>query len=403
MKVRNVVHAAFPVTEYEARYEKLRRVMEKRNLDAILVTAKENVVYFSGLETVGWDSKHRPLGCILPRDKGQPILVVAESLVNVAAVTSWIEDVRLWGGFKRTGIPQDPVVGIADAIKDMGLADGRIGMEMGYGTRINMSQSDFEMLKSLLPEARVIDAAEAIWELRMIKSPAEIAVMRKVCIDTCAAYETAFNAMHGGMTERELAGVILAEFARLTNFRPGFVGIRSGRLKYGMMNVPPFENKKLEKGDLVVVDAGATYRDYWCDMMRMASIGEPDKEAQRFFEVDLAAQRAGMAKVKPGAKAGDVCRACLDVIQEAGLGSHAPSLERVGHGLGMEVHEPPSLALGSEVLIQPGMILTVEPIFSDLPNFELGNFAMEQIMLVTDRGAELLTPFTDELWIAPIA
>lgn len=403
MKVRNVVHSAFPVAEYKSRYEKLQKVMDRRNLDAILVTAKENVVYFSGLETVGWDSKHRPLGCILPREKGQPILVVAESLVNVADVTSWIDDVRLWGGFKRAGIPSDPVVGIADAIKDLGLAGGRIGMEMGYGTRINMSQADFEMLKGLLPDMKVVDAAEAIWELRMIKSGAEIEVMRKVCMDTCIGYETAFAAMRGGMTERELAGILLSEFARLTTFRPGFVGIRSGKLKYGMMNVPPFENKRLEPGDLVVVDAGATYRDYWCDMMRMASIGEPEAEAKRFFDVDLEAQRAGMAKIKPGALAGDICKACLDVIHDAGLGQHAPSLERVGHGLGMEVHEPPSLALGSDVEIKPGMILTVEPIFSDLPHYQIGNFAMEQIMLVTETGAELLTPFTDELWVAPVA
>ena len=401
MKVRDVIHAAFPVAEYRNRYDKLRKAMEKRNLDAILVTAKENVIYFSGLETVGWDSKHRPVGCILPRDDAHPIMVVAESLASVADVTSWVDDVRLWGGFKRTGIPQDPVIGIADAIKDLGLAKGRIGMEMGYGTRINMSQADFETLKSLLPDVEVVDGAETIWELRMIKSPAEVEVMRRVCQDTCTAYQAAFEAIRGGMTERELAGILLTEMARLTSFRPGFVGIRSGKLKYAMMNVPPFETKRLEPGDLVVVDAGATFRDYWCDMMRMASIGDPDSEARHFFDVDLAAQRAGMAQVKPGAKAGDVCKACLDVIQEAGLREHAPSLERVGHGLGMEVHEPPSLALGSEVEIQPGMILTVEPIFSDLPNYQIGNFAMEQILLVTESGGELLTPFTDELWIAP--
>ncbi len=402
MKVREVVHAAFPVAEYRDRYEKLRKAMEKRNLDAILVTAKENVVYFSGLETVGWDSKHRPLGCILPRDQPHPILVVPESLAYVAEVTSWVDDVRLWGGFKRAGIPHDPVVGIADSIRDLRLDRGRIGMEMGYGTRINMSQADFEMLKSLLPEVKAVDGAEAIWELRMIKSPAEVEVMRRVCQDTCDAYQVAFSAIHGGMTERELAGILMAEMARLTNYRPGFVGIRSGRLKYTMMNVPPFETKRLEPGDLVVVDGGATFRDYWCDMMRMASIGQPSAQARRFFDVDLAAQRAGMAAIKPGARAGDVCKSCLDVIQQGGLGEHAPSLERVGHGLGMEVHEPPSLALGSEQEIEPGMVLTVEPIFSDLPNYQIGNFAMEQIVLVTDSGAELLTPFTDELWIAPV-
>jgi len=136
-------------------------------------------------------------------------------------------------------------------------------------------------------------------------------------------------------------------------------------------------------------------------MMRMASIGEPSEKQREYFEVDLAAQRAGMEAVRPGGLAGDVCQAALDVILEAGLGKHVPSLERVGHGLGLDVHEPPSLALGSEVVIEPGMILTVEPIFSDLPEYQLGNFAMEQILLVTETGTELLTPFTDQLWIAP--
>ncbi len=398
--MRDVIHAAFRAAEYRERYEKLRRVMDRRNLDAILVTAKENVVYFSGLETVGWDSKHRPVGCLLPRDDAHPALVIPESLAYVAEVTSWIDDVRLWGGFKRTGIPQDPVVGIAQTVKDLGLAGGRLGIEMGYGTRINMSLADFQLLQSLLPETDTVDAGEAIWELRSIKSPAEIEVMRRVCMDTCDAFKVAFEAICGGITERELAGIILAEFARRTNFRPGFIGIRSGKLKYTMMNVPPFD-KRLEPGDLVVVDGGATYKDYWCDMMRMASIGEPTPAAKRFFEIDLEAQRAGMAAIRPGASAGSVCKACLDVIQEAGFGEHVPSLERVGHGLGMDVHEPPSLALDSEVEIQPGMILTVEPIFSDLPNFQIGNFAMEQILLVTETGNELLTPFTDELWVAP--
>src|SRR5215831_12350118 len=144
VELERQLYAAFPASEYQSRFARLRAELEKRELDAVLVTAKENVLYFSGLETVGWDSKHRPVGCILPRDDAHPIMVVAESLASVADVTSWVDDVRLWGGFKRTGIPQDPVVGIADAIKDLGLARGRIGMEMGYGTRINMSQADFE-------------------------------------------------------------------------------------------------------------------------------------------------------------------------------------------------------------------------------------------------------------------
>ncbi len=399
MQLQKTLYAAFERSEYESRFARLQREMETRGLDAILVTAKENVVYFSGLETVGWDSKHRPLGCILPRE-GKPTLVIPESLAYVAEATSWVDDVRLWGGFKRQGVPADAVAAIVETIKDSGLATGRLGLELGYGTRIAMSQADYLQLTGSLAEAEFVDNAEAIWALRMIKSHAEIEIMREVCEQTCEAFRVGFEAMRAGMTERELAGIIFAEMASRTQFRPGFIGIRSGRLKYTMMNVPPFD-KPLEPGDLVVVDGGATLKDYWCDMMRMASIGEPTADQRHFFEVDLAAQKAGIDAVKPGAKVSEPCQAALDVILAAGLGEHAPSLERVGHGLGLEVHEPPSLALGGEALIEPGMILTVEPIFSDLPNFQIGNFAMEQILLVTETGSELLTPFTDELWVAP--
>lgn len=399
MQTESVLYSAFPRDEYETRHRRLQEEMGARDLDAVLVTGKENVVYLSGLETVGWDSKHRPLGLLVPAS-GEPVLVIPESLAYVAEATSWVRDVRLWGGFKRTGIPSHPVAAIAEAIRDMGLERGRLGLELGYGTRLAMSQADYLELAGRLNGAELVDNAEAIWALRMVKSPAEIQVMREVCDHTCEAFRVGFEAMRGGMTERELAGIIFAEMAARTNYRPGFLGIRSGKVKYTMMNVPPFE-KPFQPGDLVVVDGGAIVKDYWCDMMRMASIGEPSPAQRRFFDVDLAAQRAGMAAVKPGARVSEPCQAALDVIRDAGLGEHAPSLERVGHGLGLEVHEPPSLALGGDALIEPGMILTVEPIFSDLPDFAIGNFAMEQIVLVTETGTELLTPFTDELWIAP--
>lgn len=390
--------APFPVDEYQMRYKKARDLMGKYELDGLLLTAKENVVYFTGLQTVGWDSKHRPLGVILPRD-GAPVSIIPESLAIVSKETSWVDDVRLWGGFKKPNLPKDPIIGICDALRSLGLADKRIGMELGYGQRIAMSQTDFNQLRETLPKLQICDASELLWDLRMIKSPREIAIMREVCEATCKAYEVGFAAAKEGMTERELAGIMMTEMARLTNFRPGFIGIRSGRTKYPMMNVPPF-NKPMERGDLVVVDAGATLEDYWCDMMRMLCIGPPSDDQKRFFEVDLEAQRAGVAAMKPGVTASSICEACLEVIEKRGMRQHAPSLERVGHGLGLDVHEPPSLALGSTKLLEPGMILTCEPIFSDLPNYQIGNFALEDVVLITETGHEILTPFPKDLWIA---
>ncbi len=370
--------------------------MGEYDLDALVVTSKENVIYYTGLMTIGWDSKHRPLGAILPREKDRPLLVIPDSLFFVAQESSWIEELRPWGGAKIPTAARDPILAFTQGIKDLGLEQSRIGMELGYGQRIGMPQTDYEALRASLPEAHLMDASAALWQQRMIKSPREIDAMRAVCQVTSDAFRTTFQAMQQGMTERELAGVMFQGLSR-SNYRPGFVMVRSGPLKYRMINVEPFD-KPLNRGDLVVVDAGATYKYYWADFMRMAAIGEPTKEQRAFFECDLASQKAGVAAIRPGIPGKAVFEACQAVIDNMGFHEHA-ALERVGHGLGLDVHEPPSLGFDSTVTLQEGMILTVEPIFYDKPNGQVGNFALEDVVLVTRHGHEVLSTFPKDLWI----
>lgn len=394
----NKWYSTFPKKEYETRFMKAQKLMNSFGLDAMLLTSKENVIYFTGIETLGWETKHRPLGVIIPASNQKPTLIIAETLAPVAEVTSWILDVRLWGGWKNPDAPKDPIIGIIQAISELGLSKGRIGMEFGYGHRVGMAIEDLQKLQEGLPKVRFSDASDLLWKLRMIKSAGEIEVMRRVCKDTCNAFQVGFEAAKNGMTERELAGIIFSEMSLLTNWRPSFIGIRSGKAKYSMMNVTPFD-KPMEKGDLVVVDGGAYYRNYHCDMMRMMSIGEPTDEQKRFFECELESQMAGVAAIKPGATASDIAQACINVIKKKGFSQHAPALERVGHGLGLDVHEPPSLALNNNLPLESGMILTVEPIWSDLPNYQIGNFALEDVILVTEKGHEILTPLTKDLFV----
>lgn len=390
-------YSPFPRAEYEYRLARLRKVMAAQDLAALLLTSKENVVYLSGLQTIGWDSKHRPLGLIVPADNRMPVLVVAESLEYVAAESSWIEDVRLWGGVRVPGAPTDPILAIHQAMRDLRLDNARVGWELGYGSRLGMPQTDYEALRAAMPEMRVVDGSAAIWQVRTIKSQAELAAIRQACEATSRAFAAGFKAIRKGMTERELAGILFRELAA-TNYKPGFVMIRSGRLKYRMINVEPFD-KPLEPGDLVIVDLGATYKDYWSDFMRMASIGNPTEDQRAFFECDLAAQKAGVAAIRPGIPMRAIFQACVDVIKERGFAEHA-RLERVGHGVGLDVHEPPSIAHNSDTLVEPGMVLTVEPIFFDRPNGHIGNFALEDVVAVTEKGHEILSTFPKDLWIA---
>ncbi len=398
LSVNNPEFAPFPADEYTLRIDRMRREMAARGLETLIVTSKENVVYFTGLQTIGWDSKHRPIVVIIPCDDAIPVaMVLPETLLNVAQETSWITELKPWGGWRVKDAAPDPITGAGDVMRALGLDGGRIGFEFGYGQRLGMSQTDYESLRAQLPNATIVDGSEALWQVRMIKSAREIEALRKVCDATTKAFEDGFAALHDGMSEREIAGVMFSRMAAETCDRPGFVMVRSGPRKYPMMNVLPFD-KPMVKGDLIVVDAGAVYRDYWADFMRMACIGEPTAEQRRFFDATLESQQAGVDAVRPGATADDIFSACYEVLVKRGLKEHA-TIERVGHGLGLDVHEPPSLARGSDVVIEPGMVLTVEPVFWDKPDARIGNFALEDVVVVTEDGYELLSLFPKELHI----
>lgn len=399
MGFRQPEFAYFPTEEYTARVENARRMMDERGIDALLLTAKENVIYFSGIRTIGWNSKHRPMGILLPRSNDKPLItVLPESLYDVSYYSSWIDELRPWGGWRRKDAAPDPISAFVDACREIGVENGTIGMELGYGQRVAMSQEDLQDLLDRLSSSSIVDAGPLLWDLRMIKSPMEIEALRKASEATTTAFERGFGAIRPGMTERELAGIMMSELALQTEELPGFLMIRSGEMKYGMVNVEPFE-KPLNPGDLIVVDAGAKYKHYWSDFMRMACIGEPSSEQRRFFEAELASQQAGVEKIQPGNRLHEIFDACFKVLMDEGMGEHVPGLERVGHGLGLDVHEPPSIAKGSDVVIQPNMVLTVEPIFWDRPDHRIGNFALEDVVLVTEDGHEILSAFPKDLYL----
>lgn len=397
--LRQPEYAMFPTEEYVARVEKARKLMDERGVDALLLTAKENVVYFAGIRTIGWTSKHRPMGVVIPRDSSKPmVMIIPESLFDVAYHTSWVDEIRPWGGWRRPDAAPDPLVALQNACKELGVASGTIALELGYGMRVGMSQDDFADMRGKLSDAKLVDASNLLWDLRMIKSPLEIASLRKACDATNKAFERGFAAVKPGMTERELAGIIMSEISLETNEPPGFLMVRSGTLKYGMINVTPFE-KPMQPGDLVVVDVGANYNYYWSDFMRMISIGEPTAEQRRFFAAELASQQAGVDAIRPGVPLHEIFDASYQSLMDSGMREHVPGLERVGHGVGLDPHEPPSIGKGANVLAQPNMMLTVEPIFWDKPDHVVGNFALEDQVLVTETGHEVFSTFPKDLYI----
>ena len=176
----------FEPAEYAARWERARTGMAALGLDALFITSEANYRYLSGHVTPFWVSKTRPLFFLLPLH-GDPVVFVTASQVPAVRATSPVADVRAWEGFVAPGL--DLVV---QALGELGLARGRIGAELGEEQRLGLPYADFLALQQRLPGAAFVDAAPLLWELRRLKSPAEIAYLRRSAQIAGAAYRRLF-------------------------------------------------------------------------------------------------------------------------------------------------------------------------------------------------------------------
>jgi Xaa-Pro dipeptidase len=168
----------------------------------------------------------------------------------------------------------------------------------------------------------------------------------------------------------------------------------------------------MRKGDIVMLDGGTVYRGYWSDIIRQACIGEPSKKQEELYEIARKANEAAIEAVKPGVTVHEICNVALRTVRNAGFGQYLIS-EGVGHALGLQIHEPPWIRSGSQEKLEPGMVITLEPCLYDTPIAEyhrykpnetglggVGIFAVEDDVLVTESGNDVLSLMPRDLWIA---
>jgi Xaa-Pro aminopeptidase len=164
-------YAWFTRDEYERRQNKASRLMAERGIDALFILQSENLSYFTGY--ISWlkSSKHRPFVGILPQGKA-PVLALPRLQLGDAEGFSYVEDIRLWSA--------NYLDFFINTLKDMGLSNKRIGVEIGHDTHLAMSLLEFEQLKAMLPDVTWVDATDLIFDVRKIKSEPEIAYLRRV-------------------------------------------------------------------------------------------------------------------------------------------------------------------------------------------------------------------------------
>ena len=376
----------FVAEEYQTRLTRARAAMQQRGLDALLLTAPTNVEYFSGHRPlVGWDTLTRSSFCLVPA-AGDPILIVHDVWLGGAVADSAWHDVR---AFPETTRP--PLATLADCFQDRQLLTARVGLELGYEQRLGLSFHDLQALQARLPQVSWLDAAPAIWDVRMIKSAAEIDKIRRACAITDAAFDMVFQSLAPGMTEAELASRLQAGIAT-QGAEFGFMAPCMVPAGYMTMSRVPSRHP-LVPGELIFCDLGAIYHGYWSDYGRAAVIGKASDRQRRMWEDVHAVTQAGLAEVRPGHSMSAVVAACNRTAQRVGLAMNFAS-GRIGHGLGMQLTEPPHVAGHETELLRPGMVITLEPgIVSPQ-----GVYIVEQDIAVTETGAEQLSTGRWEIW-----
>ena len=383
----------FPQDEYESRWNKAREHMARLNLDALWITERLNYEYFSGHRSAQNPiDKIRSYMFILPRDDA-PILITMPFEVAQVAECTWIEleRIEVMGGL--TGHAEF----VSNVLGKHGFGKARIGTEMGREQYLGMNYNAFNSVVASLPDAEFVDAAQVILDTRLIKSPREIACLRRSARLNAQTQLDILPRIEAGMTENEVARVLRAELFNNGAETLTLLSVIAGAAPEGVsgMILSPTD-KKLKKGEALGFDVGVTVKGYASDLARTFCVGQPSSEMAEFYEWMMTLRRKTDACLAPGKSPAEL----IDVVEQelAARGIQTSGVGRVGHGVGFETTEYPSLAAFEDIVFQPGMVFACNPNFSN----HLGFINAEDNWVITETGADLLSDPMADLRLRPI-
>jgi len=343
------------------RIERIREKLARKNVDALLVFNEKNIYYFTGFP---WGFR-----LLIPLDGECTLFVHA---VNYEAAKEMVKDLKI------------------DLIRVGEKADEKIFVEVGrYGFKSigfdRASASDYIKIRSVLKGLSVENMEDDVWSLRKVKDDDELALIRRAAELTGRGMMKAIEIIRPGLKEWEAAAEIEYEMRRLGSSGVAFDTIvcsgPESAFPHGGLG-----EREIRDGDLVVIDVGAKYRGYCADMTRTLIAGKPSEKQRRLYEVVKEAQRLAVSQVKAGVKAREVDEAARRYIREMGYGEYF--VHSLGHGLGLDVHEPPTIGPISEETLFYGNVITIEPGIY-IPKF--GGIRIEDTVLVLGEKAERLT------------
>jgi Xaa-Pro aminopeptidase len=343
----------------------LAQALAQRGAVGFLATSDAAIQYLSGFATKAYE---RLTGVLVRADGAHTLIVPALDAESAAKQVPGVE-LRTWSD------GDDPLVLVVDELRRHGLDSGRLAVE---GLRMPVAWAD--RIRSELPQLTLEDGDSLLSALRVRKSPEELSRLEAAAHALSRAFEELTDVLEVGVSEAEAAGTL----ARLIGDAPLPPIVAAGA--NGAKPHTRAGRRRLEHGDVVVVDAAATEGGYFADITRCFVVGQPSSKQRSVYEVVRAAQEAALEALRPGARAGAVDQAARELIEAHGYGRYF--VHRTGHGLGLEVHEPPYLSPGNETRLEEGMVVTLEPGIY-LPG-EFG-VRLEDDVAVTAEGGKVLS------------
>jgi Xaa-Pro dipeptidase len=358
-----------------SRKSRLTGLMKEKGVKALVLSPSMNMLYATGFNTFPGE---RLLVSVFD-ESGEVIFIVPKLYEQEVRKKAVFDRIISWDD------SQDPRNILEELCSEKGYSGSTVAIED------TMWFTAFEKVYKAFKLARFVKASEIIGEMRKYKTPDEAEKMRKSSELAEKALKKIIPEIRAGMKESEVRDLLEAEMKSLGMAGPSFETIIGSGPNSALPHYTAGD-KVLNAGDSIVIDFGGMYHGYCSDMTRTIMLGKATKEYKEVYETVKEAQKRAIEAVKPGMKASEIDAAARSHITEKGYGDYF--IHRTGHGIGMEVHEEPYISDISHTVLQPGMVFSIEPGIY-LP----GKFGVriEDLVMVTESGAEVFNKFTKEL------
>jgi Xaa-Pro aminopeptidase len=371
------------------RVDAVRAALRASDVDALLLWKDENVRYLTSLRAQLIAGKTTSLNGVLITREGGPVLLCSGGEIDKATMgMSWLvaahpipimEQREMVDGFVK--------VTLSPLLNELGVADGRLGVDQ-------VNYSLVESMQVHTPGVRLTDGDALMQQVRLVKSPDEIAIIEEACAIGDSVTQRAIDETRAGRRENEIAGD-----AMQTLFYLGgeMAHVITPFVASGEHMSPPHRictDKIVRNGDLCFIDIGAMWNGYFADIGRTTIVGKPTEMQKRVYTAVYEGLMAGVDQMRPGRTNQDAADAIIEKIAGLGFGDHLFSLF-IGHGIGMGANEPPYIGEtlpGATVFdLKPGMVFAIEPLVwvPDVPGG--GGVRIEDMVLVTEGEPRILS------------